>query len=95
MSIKNYNNTKKLIKNRYVILLIAAILQTSLAALNMYLISNEKYVHATINGFFILFIWSYNVKKIVFGNLVDRLLYSVGGALGTGLGILIGLKLYE
>jgi hypothetical protein len=94
MSVMGYIRLKKLLKNSYTQLLIAAILQTGLASLNVYQIANGKYLQAAIVGFFILLIWSYNVKKIAFGTLLDRIVYSIGGSIGTGLGIIIGLELY-
>jgi hypothetical protein len=95
MSIINYIRTKKLLSNSYVTLLIAAVLQTGLASLNVYQISNHRYWQAAIAGFFILLIWSYNVKKIAFGTIWERIVYSIGGSIGTGIGILIGLEIYD
>ena len=95
MSVYAYIRTKEIVRNHYVKLMIAAILQTALASLNVYQIANSRYLESIIIGFFILLIWSYNVKKIVFGTIWDRIIYSIGGSIGTGLGILIGLELYK
>lgn len=66
-------------------------LQICLVTANTYLISREIYVAMFFVGFLISFIWSYNVKKVAFGGVWDRLLY----ALGAGVGGVVGLHLIK
>jgi hypothetical protein len=32
-------------------------------------------------------IWSYNIKKIVFGTMIERIIYSLGATVGSLLGL--------
>ncbi len=95
MSVQGYIILKKALKNNYIKLLLAAVIQTALAAINVYQIANGKYLESVLMGFFILLIWSYNVKKIAFGSLKERVAYSIGGSIGTALGIVISLEIYK
>lgn len=45
-------------------------------------------------GFFISFIWTFNVKKVAFGNMSNRIFYSLGAATGSIIGVLIGSLIY-
>lgn len=69
-------------------------LQVFLVAVNTWQISHEEYVGATIVAFFISFIWTYNVKKIAFGSMSDRVVYSVGAATGTVCGLFTIVQWY-
>ena len=42
-----------------------------------------------ICGLIISLIWSWNVKKIVFGTFNDRIVYAFGAAFGSLLGLII------
>jgi hypothetical protein len=37
----------------------------------------------------ISFIWSWNVKKVAFGTLSDRITYSLGAAFGSFIGLYV------
>ena len=41
-------------------------------------------------GFLISFIWSFNVKKIAFGGMADRVVYSMGASAGAVCGLMVG-----
>jgi hypothetical protein len=41
-------------------------------------------------GFLISFIWSFNVKRIAFGGMSDRIIYSLGASAGAVAGMLAG-----
>lgn len=43
-----------------------------------------------LTGFLISFIWSFNVKKVAFGSMLDRIIYSIGASIGGISGLLIG-----
>lgn len=70
-------------------LLLTGFIQVFFVAVNTYLIAKSIYLGILFCGFTISFIWSWNVKKIVFGNLLDRLQYSIGAALGSCFGAYI------
>jgi hypothetical protein len=73
----------------------SGMLQVSLVSVNTYLISHEHYVGAFFVGFLISLVWSFNVKKIAFGSWSDRILYALGAAVGTILGLYIALLIYK
>jgi hypothetical protein len=68
-------------------------LQVLLVCLNTYQVAHEKWVGVFFVGFGISFLWSFNVKRIAFGTLQDRILYAFGAAIGSISGLLIA-KLY-
>lgn len=65
-------------------------LQVFFVALNTWLITQQNYVGVLIVGFIISFIWSFNIKKVAFGTMKDRIVYSLGASLGGVCGLLIG-----
>jgi len=60
-----------------------AYIQVALVVCNTWQIANGKIVGAVIVGFLISFVWTLNVKRVAFGCLKDRLVYSSGACLGT------------
>lgn len=64
-------------------LFIAAFSQVGLVAMNVVFISKGYLLPMFITGFGISFIWTFNVKRIAFGNMNDKLLYALGAGLGT------------
>jgi hypothetical protein len=71
-------------------LLFSGFLQVFLVALNTYFISNGMVLGIFILSFSIAISWSYNVKRVVFGNKTDILLYATGSSIGGVSGYLIG-----
>ncbi|MGJ1414055.1 hypothetical protein ACR786_06140 [Sphingobacterium multivorum] len=71
-------------------LITTGFLQVFFVAINTWLITKQQYVGVVIVSFLISFIWSFNVKKVAFGTMKDRLVYSLGAALGGLTGLLIG-----
>jgi hypothetical protein len=70
-------------------------LQVLLVAINTYQISHGKYIGSIIVGFGISWVWTSNVKRIAFGNNVDRFIYASGAAIGTAAGFLTTKIIYE
>jgi hypothetical protein len=68
--------------------------QVILVAINTYQIANRHFVGAFIVGFLISFVWSFNVKKIAFGTMSDRIFYSLGAAFGSASGLYVALVIY-
>lgn len=68
-------------------LFFTGLLQICLVTANTYLIARSVYWAIFLIGFLISFIWSWNVKKIAFGCIWDRLVYSLGAAVGGVIGL--------
>lgn len=64
-------------------LFITAFAQVFLVVLNTYFISNSFELGIAICGFFISFVWSYNVRKVAFGTITERIVYSLGAMAGS------------
>ena len=59
-------------------------------AINTWLITQRNFIGVLIVSFLISFIWSFNVKKVAFGSMLDRIIYSIGASIGGISGLLIG-----
>jgi len=70
-------------------LLLTGFVQVFFVAVNTYLISKGLFLGVFMCGFTISFIWTWNIKKVVFGDIFDRLYYSVGAAIGSASGAYI------
>ena len=67
-------------------LFLTGFLQVFLVAMNTVFVSSGLIIPMLITGFLISIIWSWNIKKIAFSTINDRIIYSTGAACGTGLG---------
>ncbi|MFD2600181.1 hypothetical protein ACFSQ3_14580 [Sphingobacterium corticis] len=74
-------------------LFITGFLQVFFVAINTYFITQRNYIGVLVVSFLISFIWSFNVKKVAFGSISDRLIYSLGASIGGLSGLLIGVWL--
>jgi len=68
-------------------LFITGFIQVFLVVANTYFVSNVFYLGVLVMGFAISFIWSFNVKRVVLGTMQDRIIYSLGAALGSVVGL--------
>lgn len=66
-----------------------AMLQVTLVALNVICISKSYIFFMLGTSFFLSLTWTFNVKKIAFGTIWDRVIYASGAMCGTGLGFLL------
>jgi len=66
-----------------------ALLQVMLVSMNIVFITYHQLLAMTITGFAISIIWTFNVKKVAFGSLTDRVVYASGAAAGTLIGYYI------
>jgi len=64
-------------------LFITGFVQVFFVAINTYFLSKIFYLGVFLCAFMISFIWSWNVKKIAFGTLSDRITYALGVSLGS------------
>jgi len=71
-------------------LFITGFLQVFFVALNTWLITQKNFIGVLIVSFLISFIWSFNVKKVAFGSMPDRVIYSLGASIGGFTGLIIG-----
>lgn len=75
----------------YLSLFATGLLQVALVSLNTYLTAHQHLLSATLVGFGISFVWTFNVKKVAFGNMWYRIAYALGAAVGTLVGILTAI----
>jgi uncharacterized membrane protein (UPF0182 family) len=74
---------------------ITGFLQVFFVAINTYLISKKMLLGVFICAFIISFIWSYNVKSISISGFKNNLLYSLGAAFGSLIGLIICIKMLK
>ena len=63
--------------------------QVFFVAINTYFLSKEFFLGVFVCAFMISLIWSWNVKKVAFGTLTDRIMYALGAAFGSMFGLLV------
>lgn len=63
--------------------------QVIFVSANVSFISHYQLLGNVITAFFISFIWTYNVKRIAFGDSMDRWAYAIGAALGSVTGTIL------
>jgi hypothetical protein len=73
----------------------AGFIQVLLVCINTYQIAHEKWLGVFLIGFLISFSWSFNVKKIAFGSMQDRIFYALGAAVGSISGLFIAKMYYK
>lgn len=74
-------------------LFITGFLQVFFVAINTYFITKRFYIGVAIVSFLISFIWSFNIKKVAFGSMKDRIIYSLGACAGGLLGLYLSTKI--
>jgi hypothetical protein len=75
-------NLKESFKKRLPLFL-TGFTQVYFVAINTYFLAREIYFGVFISAFIISMIWSFNIKRIAFGSINDRLVYSFGATLGS------------
>lgn len=64
-------------------------LQVIFVAANTVFISRYALIGNVITAFMISLIWTFNVKRVAFGDTIDRYFYATGAALGSVVGTVI------
>ena len=64
-------------------------LQVFLVSANIYFIANYYLLGVIVMSFSISMVWAYNVKRISFGSMNDRVVYSLGAMTGSILGLYV------
>jgi hypothetical protein len=67
-------------------LFLTGFLQVMFIAMNTVFISKSMIIPMVVSGFLISIIWTLNVKKVVFGEWIDRIIYATGASIGTIIG---------
>lgn len=75
------------------ILLFTGFVQVFFIAINTYFLSRELYIGVLMASFMISMVWSFNIKKIAFGSMFDRIIYSIGATLGSLFGLYISSEI--
>ena len=76
-------------------LFITGFTQVFFVAINTFFISKAIYGGVLICGFLISFVWSWNVKKVAFGTMQDRLWYSFGAGVGSSVGLSVSVAAFK
>ena len=84
---KLLNQSLKLVKSSLQ-LFGTGLLQVFFVAINTVFLSKSLYLGVGVAAFMISMVWSYNVKKVVFGTITDRVAYAAGASAGSLLGLL-------
>jgi hypothetical protein len=63
--------------------------QVMLIVINTWQIAHQKFFGAVVVGFLISLVWTFNVKRVAFGEWRTRLVYCSGAALGTCSGLFL------
>ena len=74
----------KIVSDRLRLALVAtAFVQVVFVAMNTVFIAHYKLLPNLLTGFLISYVWSWNVKRVAFGDHTDRLAYASGAAVGS------------
>jgi len=76
-------------------LFLTGFIQVFFVAVNTYLISKAIYEGVFVIGTLISFIWSFNVQKIVFGTIKDKVWYSLGAGSGSLIGLITSVEIFK
>ena len=68
-------------------LFLSGFIQVFFMAINTCFLAKSFYIGSFIVAFLISITWSFNVKKIAFGSIKDRIIYSSGASLGSVSGL--------
>ena len=69
-------------------LFLTGVLQVYFVAIQTVFLANSIYSGVVLFGFLISFVWSFNVSKVAFGTIKDKVVYSIGASIGSILGLL-------
>lgn len=76
------------------LLFCTAFVQVLLVSLNTILLAHKQIASSIAVAGLISYVWTFNVKRAAFGSHLDKIIYSLGAACGSGVGIyLAGLIL--
>lgn len=64
-------------------------IQVFFVSMNTLLIMKNNFIGIFICSFLLSFVWSNNIRKIVFSNINERIKYALGASTGSILGVLL------
>lgn len=70
-------------------LFVTGFIQVFFVAFNTYAIAHNHLVGSLCASFTISLVWTFNVKKVVFGKRIDQVVYALGAASGNVFGVII------
>lgn len=73
----------------YIKIFCTSLIQVTLVAMNVIFISKGMIIPMLATGFLISLIWTFNIKRIVAGNLKESIVYAFGAMVGTGTGYIL------
>ena len=82
-------------KKQEIELFLSGMIQVLLVAVNTYQLAHYKILGSLIVWFLISFVWSFNVKRVAFGKIGDRIIYASGAACGIVVGLIGTRYFYE
>lgn len=68
------------------LLFFTGFVQVMFVSLNTYMVAKYLPLAIFLTSFMISWIWTMNVRRVVFGTAIDRFLYALGAALGSLVG---------
>lgn len=71
------------------------LIQVFFVSMNTYFLSFSLELAVFITSFMISLIWTFNVKRVVFGKIWDQVVYALGAAAGSVVGLLTAETLYS
>jgi hypothetical protein len=72
---------------QHLTLALTGFIQVAFVAMNTVFLADRNLPGVLAASFLISLIWSYNVKRVVFGTVTERLAYAVGASWGAGAGM--------
>ena len=72
-----------------------AFIQVFLVSANTYFISKTFYIGIAFAGYGISWFWTGNVKKVSFGKVQERVIYSLGATIGGLSGVLLSKIIFK
>jgi hypothetical protein len=74
-------------------LFITGFVQVFFVAANTYFLATRNYLGVLVSSFAISMIWSFNVKKVAFGSLRERVVYASGACCGAVSGLWVSVNI--
>ena len=72
---------------KLLILFFTGAVQVGLVSANTILLASGNVLGVVFVSYLISFVWTFNVKKVAFGGMTDRVVYSLGAATGAVAGL--------
>jgi hypothetical protein len=74
-------------------LFLTGFLQVFLVTVQTWMIAKGNILGVCLFAFLISFVWSWNVKRVVFGSIKDAAIYSAGASAGATIGLISAMAI--